>query len=324
MEKYNYLLLKTHNKTGLKYLCFHRGTDESCLKYKGSGLYWKKHLRVHGGDIHTEILEKSLNQKYISEKGLYYSKLWDVVESSEFANMVPEDANQICGQFHSKEARELRRKSLKERIDRDGLSDLEILARKKGIEVMHNPENREKARLGIKNNYMNGISEKRKNARIRYSNRMKNKEYTEKEILGYERVRKMQEGKTMRERLGNPEWVHPNKGKKFEEIYKKGYQPPNKGKTMKDFKGEEYISPSSNPFKILLNGEFFGCFSTEKEFMCKTNASSLFLYKIKKIQKHIVKRQSNSKHVFNNNDVLEYFPISIGEYKNYLTFTSQH
>lgn len=322
MEKCNYLMLKTHNKTGLKYLCFHRGTDESCVKYKGSGLYWKHHIKIHGADIHTEILEKSLDQKYISERGLYYSKLWDIVESSEFANIVPEDANQICGQFHSKEARERRRKSLKERIERDGLTDLEIRARNKGISSMHKPENREKARIGIINNYRNGISERRKKARENYSIRMRNKEYTKREIEGFEKIRKIQDGKTMRERLNDPNWVHPNKGKKFREIYKEGYQHPTKGKKIKDIKGYDYISPLSKPFKIIVNHENVMVFTSESDFSQKTKLTSPMLRKLRKNGHHIIKKLSNSIHVFNNNDYLEYVPISIKECKIFLTFVS--
>ena len=38
--KPTYLYVKQHNKTGLKY--FGKTTKKDPLKYKGSGLYWKR------------------------------------------------------------------------------------------------------------------------------------------------------------------------------------------------------------------------------------------------------------------------------------------
>lgn len=82
-----YLYVKTHNKTGLKYL---GKTEKDPIKYKGSGKYWKRHVKKHGYDVTTEIIFKSNCKDEISEKGIYYSELWNIVESSEWANMRPE------------------------------------------------------------------------------------------------------------------------------------------------------------------------------------------------------------------------------------------
>jgi hypothetical protein len=49
-----YLYVKTHNVTGLKY--FGKTTKESVQSYKGSGVYWNKHLKKHGNNVSTEIL----------------------------------------------------------------------------------------------------------------------------------------------------------------------------------------------------------------------------------------------------------------------------
>ena len=51
-----YLLLKTHNKTGLKYLCQTKKKDP--IKYSGSGTRWLRHLKKHGFDFETKILGK--------------------------------------------------------------------------------------------------------------------------------------------------------------------------------------------------------------------------------------------------------------------------
>jgi len=50
------LMIKTHNKTGLKYFCKSTLEGKSLTKYNGSGKYWKNHLKKHGKDIRTEII----------------------------------------------------------------------------------------------------------------------------------------------------------------------------------------------------------------------------------------------------------------------------
>lgn len=86
-----YLYLKTHNVTGLKYL----GKTERCdfYEYHGSGVYWKRHLKVHGCDYHTTCLLKTESQEELRETGLFFSRIWNVVNSNEFANLTEEDGN---------------------------------------------------------------------------------------------------------------------------------------------------------------------------------------------------------------------------------------
>ena len=84
-----YLYLKTHNKTGLKYLGKTSAKDPN--KYTGSGVYWLRHLKIHGIDVKTEILFESSCAKEIKEKGLYFSKLWNVATSKDFANLKIEE-----------------------------------------------------------------------------------------------------------------------------------------------------------------------------------------------------------------------------------------
>lgn len=82
-----YLYLKTHNITGLKYL---GQTKMDPYNYKGSGKYWTRHLKKHGYDVTTEILFQSEFKQEIKEQGLYYSNLWNIVESKEWANLTTE------------------------------------------------------------------------------------------------------------------------------------------------------------------------------------------------------------------------------------------
>ena len=86
-----YLYKKTHRVTGLKYL----GTTNSKnpYRYKGSGTYWRYHCNKHGYDIDTEILFETDSKEELRSKGLYYSELWNVVDSKEWANLKPEEGN---------------------------------------------------------------------------------------------------------------------------------------------------------------------------------------------------------------------------------------
>lgn len=85
-----YLYIKTHNKTGLKYL---GKTEQNPYKYPGSGKRWKRHLKKHGKDITTRLLLETDNEKELKETGLFFSKLWNVVESNEWANCKPEEGD---------------------------------------------------------------------------------------------------------------------------------------------------------------------------------------------------------------------------------------
>lgn len=86
-----YLLVKTHIKTGLKYLC--QTTRKDFDKYQGSGKYWKRHLKKHGPEHTTEVIKECNSREEIIKWGNYYSDLWKVVESKEWANLKPEEGN---------------------------------------------------------------------------------------------------------------------------------------------------------------------------------------------------------------------------------------
>jgi hypothetical protein len=100
-----YLYVKTHNKTGLKYLG--KTTNKFPHLYKGSGKYWRLHCKKHGYDVTTEIIFQSQLQEDIKEKGLYYSKKWDIVNSDNWANLKEEcgDGGGIIGSKRSEETK---------------------------------------------------------------------------------------------------------------------------------------------------------------------------------------------------------------------------
>lgn len=86
-----YLMIKTHDITGLKYLC--QTKRKTPHKYLGSGKYWRLHLEKHGHSHTTEILRECHSKEEVTEWGLHYSNLWNVVENDEWANLIPESGN---------------------------------------------------------------------------------------------------------------------------------------------------------------------------------------------------------------------------------------
>ena len=87
------LYVKTHNKTGLKYL---GKTEQDPFKYKGSGVYWNRHLKVHGNDVTTEIIKECVDNNEVKQWGSHFSDLWNIVEAKDtngkkiWANEKPE------------------------------------------------------------------------------------------------------------------------------------------------------------------------------------------------------------------------------------------
>lgn len=84
-----YLYIKTHNITGLKYLGQTKKTDP--WKYLGSGTYWKRHLAKHGKDISTRIMLVTDSKEELKETGIFFSKLFNIVFSEEWANLMYEN-----------------------------------------------------------------------------------------------------------------------------------------------------------------------------------------------------------------------------------------
>ena len=87
------LYVKTHRKTGLKYL---GQTSRNPFTYPGSGVDWKSHLRQHGNDVVTEVIWQTTDQEERNRQGRFYSALWHVVTAADdfgdkiWANKIPE------------------------------------------------------------------------------------------------------------------------------------------------------------------------------------------------------------------------------------------
>lgn len=88
------LYIKTHNVTGLKY--FGKTTKEDAHKYRGSGKYWKNHIKKYSYDVTTEIYAQfdetdDIQRLILVETALMFSEENDIVESKEWANLKPEN-----------------------------------------------------------------------------------------------------------------------------------------------------------------------------------------------------------------------------------------
>lgn len=80
-----YLYIKKHNVTNLQYLGYTSSSDPH--KYTGSGTYWIRHLKKHGFDYKTQILLATTDIDDIRSTGVFFSTLFGVVKSSEWANL---------------------------------------------------------------------------------------------------------------------------------------------------------------------------------------------------------------------------------------------
>lgn len=87
------LYIKTHKKTGLKYL---GQTVKNPFIYKGSGVDWGNHLKQYGYDVHTDIVLQTTDWNELKNKGRYYSEYYHVLTAVDdfgnkiWANRIPE------------------------------------------------------------------------------------------------------------------------------------------------------------------------------------------------------------------------------------------
>ena len=85
-----YLYIKTHNITGLKYL---GKTIQDPYTYKGSGKRWLYHLKKHGNDVTTEIVEQFTTIEELTETSIPLSQKLNIVDSKQWANLRPESGD---------------------------------------------------------------------------------------------------------------------------------------------------------------------------------------------------------------------------------------
>lgn len=101
-----YLYIKQHSVTGLKYF---GKTTKDPYKYQGSGTYWKNHIKKYGKEhVVTLWVSELYTDTSISEFALKFSKENNIIESTEWANMVAENGldGWLPGQKHSENTKQ--------------------------------------------------------------------------------------------------------------------------------------------------------------------------------------------------------------------------
>lgn len=85
-----YLYVKQCQHCGLKY--FGKTINSEVEKYLGSGKYWLNHINSHGKNLVTTVnIWHFDNQDAATDFALNFSSENRIVESKEWANLVPED-----------------------------------------------------------------------------------------------------------------------------------------------------------------------------------------------------------------------------------------
>jgi hypothetical protein len=93
--KPTWLMIKQHNKTGLKYFC--KTINKDPIKYKGSGTVWKRHLKVHGRDVTTVWCQLFTDKEEIQSYATKFSIDNDIVNKQDingtkiWANIIVEN-----------------------------------------------------------------------------------------------------------------------------------------------------------------------------------------------------------------------------------------
>lgn len=87
------LMVKTHDVTGLKYLCYTRKEGKAYDSYLGSGTEWERHLSLYGEFITTELVYETEDLNEFKEFARNYSYKNNIVESKEWANLRIEEGD---------------------------------------------------------------------------------------------------------------------------------------------------------------------------------------------------------------------------------------
>jgi signal peptidase I len=86
-------MIKEIDQTGMKYLCkrkFNPDDETDHLKYKGSGVLWRRILKAHPEyTIKTTVLGL-FSKEELKCQGLYYSELYNIVDDPQWANFINE------------------------------------------------------------------------------------------------------------------------------------------------------------------------------------------------------------------------------------------
>ena len=113
-----YLYHKHCSHCGLKY--FGRPVKDDPYKYTGSGVHWKRHIKKYGEkNVITDWIKAFDNQEECTKFALAFSHDNNIVESTDWANVIVEDGkhrNDMSGFKHSVETKSQISESQKGRV----------------------------------------------------------------------------------------------------------------------------------------------------------------------------------------------------------------
>jgi hypothetical protein len=106
MIKPTYLYIKRHSVTGKCY--FGKTIKEDPVKYLGSGVHWRNHIRAHGIEyVETLWYKLFTDQDELTRVALAFSKQQDIVNSELWLNLKEENGiDSAPGYKHTLESRE--------------------------------------------------------------------------------------------------------------------------------------------------------------------------------------------------------------------------
>jgi hypothetical protein len=171
-----YLLVKEHKDTGLKYLCKHVASSFSeCVKYSGSGTYWKRHIKKYGNNVATTCLFVTEDAEVFRTVAKKYSIDLKVTESNLWANLCDEEGQggntvidkKLHGEktkegLHKPEVREKHLMFLKEQVKK--VQPLAAKAAKEKLSGVSKTE-QHKQKMRGKRPHVNQTGEKNNNAK---------------------------------------------------------------------------------------------------------------------------------------------------------------
>ena len=149
------LLVMQHNVTGLKYFCKTSMLDR-VYRYKGSGIRWTNHLKIHGKDVTVGVFGLYTDKERCLDAALEFSKDNNIVEDNQWANLVEEtgmmgvslkgERNPFYGKKHTPETAERLR--------------LQKIGKSVNKGAYRSPENRAKISASLKGRKNPEIAEK--------------------------------------------------------------------------------------------------------------------------------------------------------------------
>lgn len=169
-----YLYIKTHKKTGLKYLG--QTSKQNPYEYYGSGTDWKKHLNEFGYLVDTEILAKVTTKKELNQIGRYYSNFYKITTAVDnygnriWANRIPETGG--GGSPNEKTIEKLRLSQLGKKKPQRTESHKENLSKScKGVPKPRSKEHQDAWNKSSLDNWVNNTERKKQVSDLGKSNK---------------------------------------------------------------------------------------------------------------------------------------------------------